>query len=260
MCEDLIAAGRVTVNGEVAVLGRRVDPDVDLVEVDGAPVGTKPGLVHYLLNKPPGVVTTAKDTHGRPTVVELVPAEPRVFPVGRLDADTEGLLLLTNDGELANRIAHPRHGLEKEYLASVGRRAGQRRARCAGCATASSSTTASTAPAKVSQPEPGRAADHDPRGPQPPGPADVRRPSATRSSASCGPASARCPTAASKPGAWRALDPGRGPRPRRSHGLTPGAARTQRQCSAPDESLVREPLATPALSSDRSGSGPLGRR
>ena len=154
VCEDLIAAGRVTVNGEVAVLGRRVDPDVDLVEVDGAPVGIKPGLVHYLLNKPPGVVTTAKDTHGRPTVVELVPAEPRVFPVGRLDADTEGLLLLTNDGELANRIAHPRHGLEKEYLATV-----------AGGPVAAGAIRrlrdgvdlddGPTAPAKVSQPSPG---------------------------------------------------------------------------------------------------------
>ncbi len=78
-----------------------------------------PDLVHYLLNKPAGVVTTASDTHGRPTVVELVPAEPRVFPVGRLDLDTEGLLLLTNDGDLANRVAHPSHGVEKEYLAEV---------------------------------------------------------------------------------------------------------------------------------------------
>jgi 23S rRNA pseudouridine2605 synthase len=119
VCEDLIAAGRVTVNGEVAVLGRRVDPDHDLIEVDGAPVGVRPGLVYYLLNKPKGVVTTAKDTHGRATVVDLVPAEPRVFPVGRLDADTEGLLLLTNDGELANRVAHPSHGVPKEYLAEV---------------------------------------------------------------------------------------------------------------------------------------------
>ncbi|MEL6892036.1 MAG: pseudouridine synthase [Actinomycetota bacterium] len=119
-CEDLIAAGRVTVNGEVAVLGRRVDADADLVEVDGAPIGVKPGLVHYLLNKPAGVVTTSKDTHGRPTVIELLPDEPRVFSVGRLDADTEGLLLLTNDGELAHRIAHPSHGVEKEYLAEVG--------------------------------------------------------------------------------------------------------------------------------------------
>jgi 23S rRNA pseudouridine2605 synthase len=118
-CEELIAAGRVTVNGDVAELGRRVDPGADLIEVDGAPVGAKPGLVYYLLNKPPGVVTTAKDTHDRRTVLELVPSEPRVFSVGRLDLDTEGLLLLTNDGELAHRITHPSHGVEKEYLAHV---------------------------------------------------------------------------------------------------------------------------------------------
>lgn len=117
--EDLIAAGRVTVNGEVAVLGRRVDAANDLIEVDGAPVGAKPGLVHYLLNKPRGVVTTAKDTHGRPTVIELVPAEPRVFPVGRLDSETEGLLLLTNDGDLAHRLQHPSYGVPKWYLAEV---------------------------------------------------------------------------------------------------------------------------------------------
>ena len=119
ICEDLIAEERVKVNGEIAELGRRVDPDHDLVEVDGAPIGIRPGLVHYLLNKPAGVVTTASDPQGRPTVLDLVPAEPRVFPVGRLDMDTEGLLLLTNDGELANRIAHPSHGVDKEYLAEV---------------------------------------------------------------------------------------------------------------------------------------------
>jgi 23S rRNA pseudouridine2605 synthase len=119
VCEDLIAEERVRVNGEIAELGRRVDPDHDLVEVDGAPIGIRPGLVHYLLNKPAGVITTASDPQGRPTVIDLVPAEPRVFPVGRLDLDTEGLLLLTNDGELANRIAHPSHGVEKEYLAQV---------------------------------------------------------------------------------------------------------------------------------------------
>jgi 23S rRNA pseudouridine2605 synthase len=118
-CEELIEAGRVTVDGEVAALGRQIDPATAVVAVDGVPVGVRPDLVHYLLNKPAGVVTTAADTHGRPTVVELVPAEPRVFPVGRLDADTEGLLLLTNDGDLAHRLTHPSFGVDKEYLAEV---------------------------------------------------------------------------------------------------------------------------------------------
>jgi 23S rRNA pseudouridine2605 synthase len=119
VCDELIADGRVAVNGAVAELGRRVDPEHDRVEVDGVPIGVRPDLVHYLLNKPRGVVTTASDPQGRPTVVQLVPAEPRVFPVGRLDADTEGLLLLTNDGELAHRLTHPSFGVEKEYLAEV---------------------------------------------------------------------------------------------------------------------------------------------
>jgi 23S rRNA pseudouridine2605 synthase len=118
-CEELIAAGRVRVNGEVATLGTRADPAVDAIEVDGARVGVRQGLVHYLVNKPPGVVTTASDPQGRPTIVDLVPPEPRVFPVGRLDADTEGLLLLTNDGELAHRLTHPSFGVDKEYLAEV---------------------------------------------------------------------------------------------------------------------------------------------
>ena len=119
VCEDLIAEGRVRVDGDIAVLGRRVDPETALIEVDGAPVGVRPDLVHYVLNKPAGVVTTADDPQGRPTVVGLVPDEPRVFPVGRLDADTEGLLLLTNDGELAHRLTHPSYGVEKEYVAEV---------------------------------------------------------------------------------------------------------------------------------------------
>ena len=119
VCEDLIAEGRVLVDGEMAVLGRRVDPETALIEVDGAPVGVRPDLVHYVLNQPAGVVTTADDPQGRPTVVGLVPDEPRVFPVGRLDVDTEGLLLLTNDGELAHRLTHPSYGVEKEYVAEV---------------------------------------------------------------------------------------------------------------------------------------------
>ncbi|MGH8917791.1 MAG: pseudouridine synthase [Actinomycetes bacterium] len=118
-CEELIAAGLVLVNGDVAALGRRVAPAVDQIVVDGVPVSTRPGLVRYLLNKPPGVVTTAHDPQGRPTVVELVPAEPRVHPVGRLDVATEGLLLLTNDGDLTHRLTHPRFGVDKEYLVVV---------------------------------------------------------------------------------------------------------------------------------------------
>lgn len=117
--EDLIDAGRVRVNGQVAVLGRRVDVERDLVEVDGVPVSVLPGLVHYLLNKPAGVITTADDPQGRPTVVSLVPGDPRVFPVGRLDLETEGLLILTNDGALSHHLTHPRFGVEKEYLAQV---------------------------------------------------------------------------------------------------------------------------------------------
>jgi len=118
-CEELIAAGRVTVNGRTAHLGRRVEAEVDAVAVDGIPVSVRAGLVYYLLNKPRGVVTTARDPQGRRTVVELVPLEPRVFPVGRLDADSEGLLLVTNDGELTHRLTHPSFGVEKQYLAEV---------------------------------------------------------------------------------------------------------------------------------------------
>jgi 23S rRNA pseudouridine2605 synthase len=118
-CEELIADGRVVVNGQVAELGRRIHPERDAVTVEGVPLSVRPGLVHYLLNKPPGVLSTAADPQGRPTVVELVPAEPRVFPVGRLDADTEGLIVLTNDGGLAHRLTHPRFGVDKEYVAVV---------------------------------------------------------------------------------------------------------------------------------------------
>ena len=119
VCEELIAAGRVRVNEETALLGRRVDVDVDKVTVDGMPIGIRPDLVYYLLNKPVGVVSTASDPQGRPTVVDLVPDTVRVYPVGRLDADSEGLLLLTNDGELTHRLTHPSFGVDKEYLVWV---------------------------------------------------------------------------------------------------------------------------------------------
>jgi 23S rRNA pseudouridine2605 synthase len=118
-CEELIEQGRVLVDGEVARLGRRVDPEGAHITVDGAPAPTAPGLIYYLLNKPSGVVTTADDPQGRPTVMSLVPGVPRVFPVGRLDRATEGLLILTNDGDLSQLLSHPSHGVVKEYLAQV---------------------------------------------------------------------------------------------------------------------------------------------
>ncbi len=119
VCEELIADARVTVNGETAELGRRVDTSTDEISVDGIAVAVDPSLVYWLLNKPAGTVTTASDTHGRPTVLALVPGEPRVHPVGRLDMDTEGLLLLTNDGQLTYRLTHPSFGVPKEYLAEL---------------------------------------------------------------------------------------------------------------------------------------------
>ena len=115
--DELIKAGRVTVNGEPGQLNTFVDGKAR-VEVDGTPV-TPQALAYVLLHKPAGVVTTARDPQGRPTVVELVEHASRVVPVGRLDADTTGALLLTNDGELAHRLAHPRYGVEKRYVVEV---------------------------------------------------------------------------------------------------------------------------------------------
>jgi 23S rRNA pseudouridine2605 synthase len=111
--DELIKAGRVRVNGEPGELNTFVESR-DVVEVDGERV-EKQALAYVLLHKPPGVVTTVSDPQGRPTVVELVEHEVRVVPVGRLDADTTGALLLTNDGPLAHRLAHPRYGVEKVY-------------------------------------------------------------------------------------------------------------------------------------------------
>jgi 23S rRNA pseudouridine2605 synthase len=125
-CEDLIREGRVTVNGRAAELGDRVDPARDRVEVDGARVPLDPELRYFALHKPAGVVTTARDPGRRPDVSAYYPPGARVFPVGRLDRNTEGLLLLTNDGELANRLMHPRYGVEKEYLAEVDADPGDR--------------------------------------------------------------------------------------------------------------------------------------
>jgi pseudouridine synthase len=115
--DELIKAGRVRVNGKPGELNTFVESS-DRVEFDGNPVA-KQRLAYLLLHKPAGVVTTARDPGGRPTVVGLVPPEPRVVPVGRLDADTTGALLLTNDGELAHRLAHPRYQVDKVYVADV---------------------------------------------------------------------------------------------------------------------------------------------
>ena len=118
-CEKLIVERRVTVDGRVSELGDKVDPETSQIEVDGLKIGVREDLVYYLLNKPIGVITTSKDPQNRSTVIDLVPNHPRVFPVGRLDADTEGLLLLTNDGDLTHYLTHPSFGIEKEYLVQL---------------------------------------------------------------------------------------------------------------------------------------------
>jgi 23S rRNA pseudouridine2605 synthase len=120
--EELIRAGRVSVDGHVVTeLGTRVDPDRARIRVDGTLVPHTPHR-YMVLNKPSGYITTTSDERGRRTVMELIPSEPRLFPVGRLDRYTEGLLLLTNDGEVANRVMHPRYGLTKEYMVLTPRK------------------------------------------------------------------------------------------------------------------------------------------
>lgn len=127
--EELIRQGRVTVDGEPAHLGQKIDPERARVEVDGTPLPVAPDLVYYLLNKPAGVISTVDDPGGRPAVVDLVPSDVRVYPVGRLDADSEGLLLLTNDGDLTHLLTHPRHEVPKTYLARVAGSPGSRAVR-----------------------------------------------------------------------------------------------------------------------------------
>jgi 23S rRNA pseudouridine2605 synthase len=122
--EELISAGRVAVNGTTAHIGQSADPDVDRITLDGRPVGTAERLVHYALHKPAGYVSSSRDERGRRSVVRLLGREERtgigrLWPAGRLDADSEGLLVLTNDGAWANRFLHPRHGVEREYSVLV---------------------------------------------------------------------------------------------------------------------------------------------
>ena len=121
VCEDLIAAGRVSVNGQIVrEMGTRVDPSTAAIAVDGARINVRADLVYLALNKPRGVITAMSDPAGRPTVGDLVADRPeRLFHVGRLDGETEGLLLLTNDGELAHKLMHPSFGVAKTYLATV---------------------------------------------------------------------------------------------------------------------------------------------
>ena len=125
-CEEVITAGRVEINGRVATLGDRLDPTVDEVRVDGSKVNVDPELRTFALHKPRGVTTTMRDPHAERDLTGFLPKGVHVFPVGRLDRDTEGLLLLTNDGSLAHRLTHPRYAIEKEYLAEVGRPPSQR--------------------------------------------------------------------------------------------------------------------------------------
>lgn len=117
--EQAMLDGRVLLNGLSVVLGDRVDPSEDLLTLDGAPVPVSENLETHLLNKPAGVISTASDPQGRTTVVDLIRSDKRLYPVGRLDADSEGLILVSNDGELTNRVTHPSYGITKKYLAEV---------------------------------------------------------------------------------------------------------------------------------------------
>lgn len=118
--EKWIEAGRVTVNGSIALLGQCADPDIDVILLDGRPLPSPQGYVYILLHKPRGYVTTLSDEKGRKTVTELIAdCGVRVYPIGRLDMDSEGLLLLTNDGDFANLLMHPKHEVEKTYLTWV---------------------------------------------------------------------------------------------------------------------------------------------
>ncbi|MEX1126834.1 MAG: pseudouridine synthase [Acidimicrobiia bacterium] len=120
--EEAIASGRVAVDGRTIGLGDRVDVSTQLVTIDGVPIPLNPQLETYLVYKPVGVISTASDPQGRRVVVDLVSTDRRLYPVGRLDSDSEGLILLTNDGELANRVTHPRYGITKNYVAVVAGR------------------------------------------------------------------------------------------------------------------------------------------
>ena len=171
-CEQLIEEGRVTVNGNVAHLGQRAETSTDRIAVDGIPLPLREGIVYYLLNKPTGIVSSASDPQGRPTVLDLVPEVPRVFPVGRLDIMTEGLLVLTNDGELTHQLTHPSFGVTKEYVVEVE---GQLSREAVGrLRRGVELDDGMTARAQVTSLGAQRPSHNHPRRAQPPGPAHVR--------------------------------------------------------------------------------------
>jgi len=120
-CEKFITAGRVSVNGQPITLGAKADPDLDEIRLDGRIIKSNQNFQYYLLYKPRGILSSTINEHGRKSVLDLVPAAERLFPIGRLDIESEGLILLTNDGELANRMTHPRYEHEKEYRVLVAK-------------------------------------------------------------------------------------------------------------------------------------------
>jgi len=182
--EELLAAGRVRVNGEVAALGDRADPACDRIEVDGKPLAAAPELVYLMLNKPRGYVTTLADERGRATAAELVAdCGTRVFPVGRLDRDSEGLLLMTNDGALAQAMLHPRGEVDKVYQVTVSGTLERSPERLSAIRMLDGERIR---PAKVDSAPlagTGSAGDHDPRGKEPPDPPDVPSGGAERAAA-----------------------------------------------------------------------------
>ena len=172
--EQLVFAGRVTVDGEVVRDPARDVDDRDDIAVDGRPAALERRHVVYALNKPAGYVSTAKDPQGRPTVVALVAGRERLYPVGRLDADSTGLLLLTNDGELAHRLTHPSFEVPRIYRARV-RRPPVREPALRALRQGVELDDGVTAPARVRRLAPDRARAGAARGTQAPGAADVRR-------------------------------------------------------------------------------------
>ena len=195
--EEIVRAGRITVDGEIVTDPARDVAANDDVLLDGHPISPETERLVYVVNKPAGVVSTARDTHGRPTVVSLVRSELRLYPVGRLDADTTGLILLTNDGELAHRLTHPSFEVPKTYLATISN-APVGDAALKALRKGIELDDGRTAPARGRKltPDP---RGHDPRGAQAAGQADVRRGRASGHTARADPVR---PAGAGRPEAW----------------------------------------------------------